>query len=40
MIHGGVKQFTEGHKKFTEVSNNSWRGISNSQRRQIIHGGA
>ena len=33
MIHGGVKEFTEG-------PNNSRRGKNNSRRGEIIHGGA
>ena len=40
MIHGGVKGFTEGHKYSTEAPNDSLRGINNSRRGEIIHGGA
>ena len=39
MISGGVKQVTEGGKQFAEVSNNSRRGVHNSRRYHIIHGG-
>ena len=39
MIHGGMKKFTEGGKKFTEVSNDSRRGVINSRRYRKIHGG-
>ena len=39
MIHGSIKKFTEGGKEFTEVSNNSCRGLNKSRRYQKIHGG-
>ena len=35
-IHGGMKEFTEGGKQFTEVRNNSRRG---ARRYQTIHRG-
>ena len=39
MIHGGMKEFTEGVKYFREVSKKSRRGLNNSRGYEIIHGG-
>ena len=37
-MHGGIKKFMEGGKQFTEVSNNSRRGVNNSRTYQIFRG--
>ena len=39
MIHGGVKYSTEGVTHSTEVSNIPRRGLYNSRRYEIFHGG-
>ena len=39
MVHGGVIKSTEGGKYFTEGRNKSRRGVNNSRRGEIIHGG-
>ena len=38
-MHGGIKYFTEGVQKFTEVSNIPRRGLHISRRGQTFHRG-